>query len=142
MTTGARKQNAGIGKFVQAGLIGGAIAAVINLILYFLGNAVNGGPMLVKPPGINTIAAVPWFMVIIQSILPGVIAGVLYGVLARFTARATTVFLVIAAIIFILFFLNPLLAAQNVTTIVVLEIMHVIVAGFVIWFIFRAKQSG
>jgi Family of unknown function (DUF6069) len=140
MTTQVQKQTTSIGKFVQAGLIGGVIAAIINLILYFLGNAINGGPMLVKPPGVTTIQGVPWFMVIIQSVLPGVIAGALYGLLARFTARASTIFLVIAAIIFILFFLNPLLAAQNATTIVVLEIMHIVVAASVIWFIFRATK--
>lgn len=141
MTTQAQKQTVGIGKFVQAGLIGGVIAAIINLILYVLGNAINGGPMLVKPPGITTIQAVPWFMVIVQSILPGVIAGALYGLLARFTARPSTIFLVIAAIIFILFFLNPLMAAQNITTIIVLEIMHVVVAALVIWRILGAARN-
>jgi Family of unknown function (DUF6069) len=141
MTTQAQKQTVGIGKFVQAGLIGGVIATIINLVLYFLGNAINGGPMLVKPPGIATIQAVPWFMVIVQSVLAGVIAGALYGLLARFTTRASTIFLGIAAVIFILFFFNPLLAAQNVTTIVVLEIMHLVVAALVIWRILSAARN-
>jgi Family of unknown function (DUF6069) len=140
MTTQVQKQTTSIGKFVQAGLVGGVIAAIINLVLYFLGNAINGGPMLVKPPGVTTIQGVPWFMVIVMSVLPGVIAGALYGLLARFTARPSTIFLVIAAIIFILFFINPLVAAQNVTTIIVLEIMHLVVAASVIWFIFRAAK--
>jgi hypothetical protein len=141
MTTQARKQTVGISKFVQAGLVGGAIAAVLNLILLFIGQAVNGGPLLVMPPGQSIVQGVPWFLVILTSILPGVIAGVLYGLLNRFTARPTPIFLVVAAIIFVLMFFSPLSAAQSTTTILILEIMHVVVAGFVIWRILGVARN-
>jgi Family of unknown function (DUF6069) len=133
MTTQAQKQTVGIGKFVQAGLIGGAIAAVINLILLFIGQAVNGGPLLVTPPGQSSAQGIPWFMVIVMSVLPGIVAGVLYSVLARFTARPKPIFYSIAAIIFILEFINALTAGSTLTTIVVLELMHIVVAALVIW---------
>jgi hypothetical protein len=141
MTTQAQKQTVGISKFVQAGLIGGAIAAVINLILLFIGQALNGGPMTVTPPGQAGQMPLPFFMVIIMSVLPGIIAGVLYGVLARFTARPKPIFFVIAALVFILFFIQALLAGQGATTIIVLEIMHVVVAGFVIWRILGVARN-
>ncbi len=128
-------------KFIQAGLIGGVLATIINLVLYFLGNAINGGPMLVKPPGQAGTIPLPFFMVIVMSVVPGVLAGVLYGILNRFTARPNAIFLAIAAIIFILMFMNPLIAAQGVTTIVVLEVMHVVVAGLVIWRILSAAKN-
>lgn len=141
MTTGAQKQTTGIGKFVQAGLIGGAIATVINLILFFIGQGVNGGPLLVTLPGQSSAQGVPWFMVIVMSVLSGVVAGSLYGILNRFTAKPTPVFLVIAAVVFIFMFFNPISTAQGTTTILFLEVMHVVVAGFVIWRILGAARS-
>ncbi len=141
MTTRAQKQTLGIGKFIQAGLIGGAIAAVINLILFFVGQALNGSPMTVTLPGQAGPAPVPFFMVIVMSVLPGIIAGALYGILVRFTARHRVIFFVIAAIVFILEFINAVTAGSTVTTIVVLEVMHVVVAGFVIWRILGAARS-
>jgi hypothetical protein len=42
MTTQAQKQTVGMGKFVLAGLTGGILAAVVNLILYTLGQVLNG----------------------------------------------------------------------------------------------------
>ena len=141
MTTQAQKQTVGIGKFVQAGLIGGAIAAVINLILLFIGQAVNGGPLLVTPPGQSGVQGVLWFMAIVMSILPGVIAGALYGILNRFTAKPTPIFLVIAAVVFIFMFFNPLSAAQGTTAILFLELMHFVVAGLVIWRILGVARN-
>jgi Family of unknown function (DUF6069) len=141
MTTQAQKQTVGIGKFVLAGLIGGAIAAVINVILFFAGQALNGGPMAVTPPGQAGQAPLPLVMVIIMSILPGIIAGALYGILLRFTARAKLIFFVIAAIVFIFEFFAAITAGSTLTTIVVLELMHVIVAGLVIWRILGAART-
>jgi hypothetical protein len=80
MTTYPNKQT--LGTFVKAGLIGGAIALVINLILYFLGNAINGEPLSIQQPGTTSVQALPIFGVITFSLLPGLIAGGLYGMLA------------------------------------------------------------
>jgi hypothetical protein len=131
----------GISKFVQAGLIGGVIATVINLILWFVGNALSGGAMQVVTPFAPSPAGVPWPAVIISSLLPGIVAGLLYGLLARFTNKATTIFLVISLIVFIAFIYNPISAGQNLTTILVLEVMHVFVALPVIWFILRTTRQ-
>lgn len=141
MTTRTQKQSAGIGKFVQAGLTGGILAAVVNILLYTLGQTLNGSPMMVIPPGQSAEMPLPFFMVTIVSVVPGIIAGLLYGVLARFTARATPIFLVISAIVFVVMFFNPLNAAQGTTTLIVLEVMHVVVAGFVIWRILGAAKN-
>jgi hypothetical protein len=138
MTVQARKS--GIAQFVQAGLIGGLIATVLNLVLWFIGNALNGGAMEVITPVAPEPAGVPWFAVILSSILPGVVGGLLYGLLARFTNKATTIFLVISVLVFIAFIYNPISAGQSLTTILVLELMHVVVAVPVIWFILAARR--
>jgi hypothetical protein len=141
MTTRAQKQTVGMGKFVLAGLTGGILAAVVNLILYTLGQALNGSPMMVAPPGQAGEMPLPFFMVTILSVIPGIIAGLLYGVLVRFTTRPKPIFFVIAAIVFVLFFIQALIAGQGLTTIIVLEVMHVVVAGFVIWRILKVARS-
>lgn len=139
MTAQARK--AGIAQFVQAGFIGGVIATVINLVLWFIGNMIDGGAMQVVTPFEPTPAGVPWFAVIMSSLLPGIIGGLLYGILARYTNKATTIFLVISALVFIAFIYNPISAGQSLTTILVLEVMHVVVAALVIWRILGAARS-
>jgi hypothetical protein len=141
MTTQAQKQTVGMGKFVLAGLTGGILAAVVNLILYTLGQVLNGSPMMVAPPGQAGEMPLPFFMVTILSVVPGIIAGLLYGVLARFTTRPKPIFFVMAAIVFVLFFIQALIAGQGITTIIVLEVMHVVVAGFVIWRILKVARS-
>jgi hypothetical protein len=141
MTTQAQKQAVGIGKYVQAGLIGGILAGVVNIILYTLGQTLNGSPMMVIPPGQAGEMPLPFFMVTIMSVVPGIVAGLLYGVLARFTARPKLIFLIIAAVVFIVMFLNPFMAAQGITTIIVLELMHLVVAGFVIWRILGVARN-
>jgi hypothetical protein len=139
--TQAQKQTVGIGKFVQAGLIGGILAGVVNIILYTLGQALNGSLMMVTPPGQAGEMPLPFFMVTIMSVVPGIIAGLLYGILARFTPRATPIFLVIAAVVFTFMFFNPITSARGLTTMIVLEFMHVVVAGFVIWRILGVARN-
>lgn len=139
MTAQIRKP--GIGQFIQAGLTGGAIATVINLVLWFIGNSLDGGAMQVVTPVAPTPAGVPWFAVIISSLLPGLVGGLLYGILARFTAKARTIFLILSVVVFIAFIYNPISAGQSLTTILVLELMHVVVAIPVIWFILRTARQ-
>jgi hypothetical protein len=119
-----RKPPSEIGAFVRAGLIGGIIAFVINLVLYFLGNALNSGPLMIKQPGTGAILALPIFAVAAFSIAPGLIAGGLFGLLKRFSAKARVIFLVIAVVIFALFFMGPFGAAQSTVTLWILQLMH------------------
>jgi hypothetical protein len=138
MTTSSNKQT--LGTFVKAGLIGGAIALVINFILYFIGNTINGEPLSIQQPGTTAIQALPIFGVITFSLVPGLIAGALYGILKRFSSRARVIFLVIAAVIFILMFFGPPNAAQSTVTLWVLLLMHIGTAAPVIAMLLRADR--
>ncbi len=129
-----------IGTFARAGLLGGTVAAVLNVILYFIGNAINGAAMMVDPPGAPPLLALPFPAVIIASILPGLIAGLLYFVLKRFTGYAKTIFLVIAAIIFVAFIFSPISAAQTTTTMWTLQFMHLATALPIIGMLLRADR--
>lgn len=127
-----------IAKCLQAGFIGGVIAAGINLILYFLGNALNGTSMVVDPPGPPPEQSLPIYPVIMLSIVPGIVAGLLYGLLKRFTSRARVIFLIFAIIIFATFFIGPFGAAKSTVTLWILQLMHVGAAAPIITMLFRA----
>ena len=126
-------------KSIQAGLIGGGIAAVINLIIYFIGQAINGGSLMMQQGGQGM--PLPIVMVILFSLVPGLIAGLLYALLGRFTANPKPIFLGVAAVVFIAFIFGPINAAVGAVTIWTLEIMHVVAALAIILSLFRGAAD-
>ncbi len=53
-----------------AGLTGGVIAAVINTVIYFVAQSVNGGPLVVQTPQAPTPQPLPLPAVLLFSIAP------------------------------------------------------------------------
>ena len=119
-----------------AGLTGGVIAAVINAVIYFAAQSVNGGPLLVQTPQAPTAQPLPVFAVLLFSIVPGILAGVVYWALARFTRAPARWFLILAVIVFGLFVVGPLGAASGVA-VWALELMHVGAAVPIVWTLLR-----
>jgi len=119
--------NIGFGTYFTKSVTWGIIAAVINAILFLLGNRFNGSPMHVIRPGQTEAEPVNLIMVLILSIVPVIVAAILYFLLQR-TARASLIFSIIAIILFILFFFVTQGAAQSPLTNWVLQIMHLVVA--------------
>jgi len=127
------KPQLSLSKALIAGLIGGLIAAVINVILYFVFQAINGGPLLVALPGTTAPEPFPIFPVLTFSVVPGLVAGALFWALSRYTGNATRWFLIVSAVVFIAFLFGPLGAASGVVAILALELMHVGAAVPIIW---------
>lgn len=127
----------GFGKALTAGLIGGVAAAIINAILYFVFQAINGGPLLVTRPGTAGPEALPLFAVLLLSLGPGLVAGILYWALSRFTTNPNRWFLIISALVFVGFFFGPLGAASGAVAVWALELMHVGAAVPIIWALLR-----
>lgn len=131
------KQSIALTNALSAGLIGGLIAAVINAILYFVFQAINGGPLLVALPGSTAAEPFPLFPVVIFSVVPGLLAGALFWALNRYTSNATRWFLIISAVVFIFFIFGPIGAASGAVAIWALELMHVGAAVPIIWALLR-----
>ena len=126
------KREATLGTNLKNGLVGGLVAAVLALILYFVGAAIVGPLEVAQQPG-APIAPLPWFMVVVMSIVPALAAALLLTALQRFTASASRIFLVAAAAVF-LFMLFPALTQAATTGIsVVLVLLHIAVAIPVVW---------
>ena len=115
----------GLGKALVAGLVGGLIGAVINVIIYFVFQGINGGPLLVTPPGSTGPEPLALPILLFASIMPGVVAGALYWALAKFTANPNRWFLIVAVIVCIASIFTPLTGGVGAVTIWALELTHV-----------------
>ena len=116
-----------LGSIVRSGAIGIVIAAVLNVILYFISTAIGALPIM-STMG-QPIALMP---VLTFTIGSGLAATILYLILTRFLdhGRANTVFVVIASLVLIGMAFTPITSVVDPTviTVVMLEIMHLAAA--------------
>ena len=127
-----------IGKIARAGLTAGLIAAVINTLVWFIGNAID-------------TLSIPLPMTPISSLIGVAAGGVLYAILSRFTSHANTIFIVIAVIFLILQIFPPIGAMStpvmpgfplfNLATVVAAEIMHLVAGVLAIVFYTRTSAA-
>lgn len=124
-------------KLVPAAFIGGGIAAVVNLLIFFILPPVLGAaPIMVQmgPPGPDTpFAELPAFAVVAASLIPAFMAAGLLWLLGRFTARPFSTFRIIAVVGLLLSF-GPLFTAPMPTgTVISLGLMHVVAAVAIVY---------
>jgi hypothetical protein len=132
MTAIASTPSITTGRLLTSALISGALAAVANLIVYFISRGV-GVPLQVVTPGSSELQVLPFFPVIFASLLPAFVAAGLYALLHRFTARPVQTFQIIAAVVLVLSFISPLAMPTDGGTKFVLNLMHAVAAGFITW---------
>lgn len=112
-----------IGSILRAGAIGIVIAAVLNLILYFISTAIGALPIMSSMG--QPITLIPVLSFTIGS---GIAATILYLILTRFLdhGRANTVFVIIASLVLIGMALTPITSVVEPTfaAVLMLEIMH------------------
>ena len=116
--------------FVQLlilGLIGGIIALVLNLILYFVGNAIV--PLEVTMPPASAYNAMPITAVLIASTLPIILGVALLAILQSITDHAKLIFRILAVLITLASLVLPYEGAKTSTVAIILIIMHLITAG-------------
>jgi len=113
--------------FWLAGLVGAAVAAVVNLVVFALGRAADV-PFVVTGNGSTTqIGAGPVAFVSVLSLLVGTVFAVL---LARRGSRARRLAQAIGAAVALVSIAGPATQADEASTAVLLAAMHVI-AGVV-----------
>lgn len=126
------EQIAPAGKVWQTGLLAVIIASVANLIVYAVAAAL-GVEFNVAPPD---VPAPPFALAVVFATAFGILAGTfVFTLMPRFTQRPISTFRIVAIVALVLSFAQPLLpymgampTAGEVTlsTVLVLEIMHVI----------------
>lgn len=116
-----------MGSIFRAGAIGIVIAAVLNIILYFIATAIGALPAMASMGQPITLAPV-----LIFTVGGGIAATVLYLILTRFLAhgRANTTFVIIASLVIIGMAFTPItnIVEPTVSTVLILEIMHLAAA--------------
>ncbi len=126
---------------ISAGAIAGGVAAVINAVLFFIfhGAGVLTDDIFVQPN--QPLTVVP---VLISSILPAIIGSIVFFLFEKFTNNGFGIFRIVAIILLVLSLVSPFTQIPNVTTgfAVVLDIMHVVVAMSVLYFINRSVQAA
>lgn len=110
-----------------------ASSIIINVILFYVGKAAGAFPETVLIPNQNApLTIIP---VILSSILPSIIAGLVMGLINKFSSKPKKIFNIVATILLILSFGNPFMIPEvPMAMVVVLNLMHVVVAGNLMYF--------
>ncbi len=118
-----------ISKLWWVGTVAALSAAVANVVVYFVAQAVLGGPIVMPYQGPGTAALpLPLAPVIFASLIPALGATVLLGLLGRFTRYPAQIFLAVS-VVFLLFSLGgPFSLPIALALQLALVVMH-IVAG-------------
>jgi hypothetical protein len=116
-----------IGSTIIAGLIGGGIAAAINLVIYFI-----VGPLNVTQPD-GALGPVTLIPILMASIVPGAFGGIFLWLSRRFTKNGTRTFQIIAVILLLLSLASPFMAAETTSIALSLDLMHLVAGGAIIW---------
>ena len=116
--------------------IAAGAAAAVNAVLYLIGL------------GVGVFAEFGWFPeqrgdemtlgpILLVSVV-GAAAGVgVYGLCRRFAARPLPIFTAIAAVVLLMSLIPPFAMGWPTAQVLLLEVMHVVTAGIVLWTVRR-----
>ncbi len=126
------------GKIPQAIAFAGVGGAIINTIIYFIGNAISE-------------MKAPIIMVPIMSIVLVALGGLVYAILGKLTKRPITIFIVISVVVLVLDAFMPINAMStppmpgaplfNIATVIALELMHLVSGGLAIYAFTRRARA-
>lgn len=139
-TVSARSAQNGFGRLLLVGLVAGLVAAVVDVIIFFIGSSL-GVPFIISmgPGQEQTLNALPF---IATSVIPALLAAVFYGLLGRLTKRATTIFVVVAVVFALLSLSGPLLMPVAQSTRLVLALLHLVTAAIITYGLTRYARQG
>lgn len=127
-----------IQSLLTLGFKAGLMAAVLNVLLYFLAASTQGGLFIQAGQGSESVALAS---ILAFSFIPSILAAGLYMTLVRFTKFPKTIFLGFAFMVFAGFFFGPLNVASNTFTLLTLELMHCVAAIPIILFVLNSSTK-
>jgi hypothetical protein len=126
-------------QIITAGLIAAGTSAVINAILFFLFHSMGiiTDNIFIQPN--QPLSIVP---IIISSVLPSLIGASIFFLFEKYSNNGLKTFNIVALLLMVLSFVNPFLGISGVTVAyaIALDVMHVVVALSLLYFIKRAKK--
>ncbi|OYU94080.1 MAG: hypothetical protein CFE21_17935 [Bacteroidetes bacterium B1(2017)] len=126
-------------QIITAGAIAAVVSVVINIILYFVFHSVGviSDTVFVQPN--EPLTVVP---VIISSILPTFIGACVFFLFEKYTNNGLKIFSILANVLVFLSLSSPFMAVQGMPVAygIVLDVMHLVVAFSLLYFIKKAKN--
>jgi hypothetical protein len=124
----------------KTGLVAGMMAAMANAVVFGLAVAAGIFPSLTFQPDLGAGMSIePVLLVSVVGALGGVGA---FALLRRRVSRPVPVFLWIAAAVLLLSFAAPFaIPGTAVMQAAVLNLLHVVVAAFVVWAVLRTRSA-
>jgi Family of unknown function (DUF6069) len=127
-------------RLLPLALTGGAIGAIINIVVFFIAPVIIGGAVQVATPPTNAVQDLPIFPVVMASLVPAFVgAGVLW-LLNRFTSAPVRLFQILGAVIAVLSLVGPFGLPINLGSKITLCIMHLVAATSIVLVLSRAKR--
>ena len=125
---------------IKAGAFAAITAAVINALLFFVFHSAG---VLVDTIFIQPETPLTIVPVLFSSILPSLVASIVFFLFEKYSANGFKFFSIVAVVLLLLSFINPFVGIKDVTIgyAIVLNVMHVVVAAAVLYFINRAKKA-
>jgi hypothetical protein len=125
---------------LSAGFIAAIASVTINVLLFLIFSAAGVFTDEIEIQPGQALSILP---IIISSIMPTLLAILEFYLIDKYTKNGFTIFTIISVVLLVLSFLNPFMMIPNVTLAyaVVLNVMHVVVAGMLLYFIKRAYQK-
>lgn len=128
-----------VGSLVRWGLIGGAVAGVVNVVLHAVALFGLGDPM--AGDGGMGFMAIPLPLTFIASVVPGAVAALLYAGAERVTGRPTARFLQVSVAFLLISLVGPAtMQGATTLTVVFLEAMHVVAGIAIMWGVVRGAR--
>ncbi|WP_281867651.1 DUF6069 family protein [Flavobacterium sp. GSB-24] len=127
-------------KSITAGLYAGAVAAIINAILFFIFHSAGIISDNILPKPNEPLTVVP---VIMASIIPLIIGSILFFLFEKFTNKGFLIFYIVAVVFVLLSLISPFTVIQDVTVgyALILCVMHIVSAAVLLYFLSKSLQS-
>jgi len=123
----------------KAGGIGTAAALVLTLIAYLVADAVSG-PLLVSQPGSDTPEEVRLGIALVFVVLGGAI-GIVFALIANRLRRPAPTFAAVCVVALVLYGIMPFTAAEDTSTAIWLNVMHLAAAVPIVGLLTRVLPS-
>lgn len=125
---------------LMAGLKAAGVSIILNAVLFYTFHAagVLTDDIMIQPGQPLTIVPV-----LMSSLVPSLIGACVYFLFEKFSKNGWRNFRILALVLFVVTLANPFMGIPGVTTgyAVVLDLMHVVVAGALVCFLSKLQSQ-
>lgn len=137
-TLNTNRTTPSIVSYLQTGVLAGIMAAIVNVIVYFVGQALGASFDIIMQPGTPMIP-LPIVAIILFSVVPALGAAVLAWALNRYVTRGNAIFVGIAVVFLLVSIIPDITMPDPVTnaTRLGLIVMHFVAGGVITYLLSR-----